>query len=114
MKKIKFFSFVFLVLTITFGGYFYSIVFIKDIRASRAETMGEKYIKNLYAEYSILGKNCQGEDTNNDSYVSCDFRIQVTGASSSDKVIKLQCPTMWKSFTGNTCKESRLDFSANQ
>ena len=83
------------------------MLLIKDMRSSRAETMSQKYVENLYKEYSIVGQNCQGEDTNGDSYVSCDVRIQVGADTTSQRVIMLSCPTMWKSYTGSTCKESR-------
>lgn len=93
-----------------FAAYLGSMIFVKDIRAGRAETMAAKFVTNLYAEYAIIGQNCQGEDTDGDSYVSCDLRIKNT--ENVEKILKLQCPTMWKSFTGNTCKESRLSIEA--
>lgn len=108
--KISTYIFTFLaLLAVIFAGYMYSIILAKDVRASRAEAMGEKYISNLYADFVIAGKNCQGEDTDGDSYVSCDFRIVKQDVV--DKVVKLQCPTLWKSYTGNTCKESRLSIT---
>ncbi len=105
MKKILYFI-IFIILLITiFGGYFGSIIFIKDLRANRAITMSEKYVSGLFSEYHIIGKNCQGEDTNNDSYVSCDIRIVKGEDLATEKVLNLSCPTMWKSFMGSTCKE---------
>ena len=94
-----------LILIILGGGYFGILIVSKDLRSSRAETMSAYYISNLFSEYHIIGKNCQGEDTNNDSYVSCDIRIQKGDDISTEKVINLSCPTMWKSYTGSTCKE---------
>jgi flagellar basal body-associated protein FliL len=108
MKKIFFLLFVIIVVGGGFGGYVYAKIFIKDLRSTRAETMSSKYVANLYTEYQIVGRNCQGEDTNGDSYVSCDIRIQKGSDNTTEKVLNLQCPTMWKSYTGNTCKESRL------
>jgi len=105
MKSLFYFI---LILAIIGGLYFGSVILIKDLRSGRAETMSQKYVENLYKEYSIIGQNCQGEDTNGDSYVSCDIRIQVGNATETSKVLQLSCPTMWKSYTGNTCKESRL------
>ena len=106
MKK---FIFLFILIAgVCFAGYVYSVIFIKDLRSARAETMSAKYVSNLYNEYSIIGQNCQGEDTNNDSYVSCDIRIQIGQDTATQKVLILSCPTMWKSYTGNTCKESRV------
>ena len=108
MKKILFLLLLIVIVGGGFGGYVYAKIFIKDLRAGRAETMAEKYVVNLYSEYQVVGRNCQGEDTNGDSYVSCDLRIQKGGDLNSEKVLNLQCPTMWKSYTGSTCKESRL------
>lgn len=108
MKKILFLLFLVIVVGGGFAAYVYSKIFIKDLRAGRAETMSAKYIANLYSDYQVIGKNCQGEDTNGDSYVSCDVRIMRGSDPLSEKVLNLQCPTMWKSYTGNTCKESRL------
>ena len=101
----KFIIILILLIVVIAGGYFGVLVLVKDLRSSRAETMSEKYIANLFSEYHIIGKNCQGEDTNNDSYVSCDVRIEKGEDVSTEKVINLSCPTMWKSYTGSTCKE---------
>ena len=87
------------------GVYFGSVILVKDIQSSRAITMSEKYVANLYSEYHLIGKNCQGEDTNADTYVSCDVRIQKGEDTSTEKVLNLSCPTLWKSYTGSTCKE---------
>lgn len=97
-----------LVLIILAGGYFGVILLIKDLRSSRAETMAREYVVNLYKEYSIVGLNCQGEDTNGDSYVSCDVRIRAGEDKTTEQVRFLSCPTMWKSFTGSTCKERQV------
>ena len=70
--------------------------------------MTKKYVANLYSEYNILGINCQGEDTDGDSYVSCDVRIRKGEDVSTEQTRYLSCPTLWKSFIGNTCKERPL------
>jgi hypothetical protein len=90
------------------GGYFGSIILLKDIRSSRAETMTQKYVSNLYKEYSIIGLNCQGDDTDGDGYVSCDVRIRIADDKTTEMVRFLSCPTVWKSITGNTCKERQI------
>lgn len=108
MKKIMFLLFLIIIVGGGFAAYIYAKVFIKDMRAGRAETMSEKYVRNLYSEYQVVGHNCQGEDTNGDYYVSCDLRIQKGSDPLTERVLNLQCPTMWKSYTGSTCKESRL------
>jgi hypothetical protein len=78
----------------------------KKVRASFAERAGTAFIERLYAEYTILGQNCQGEDTDGDAYVSCDMRIK--NPSHEERVVHLQCPTIVKSIFGSTCKESRI------
>lgn len=104
MKKGIFLAVSFLVL---FGAvYIGGSMLVRAARASVAQSRGQAYIAKLYAEYAIVGENCQGEDLDNDSYVSCDFRIK--NGLSEERVINLQCPTVWKSFLGDTCKESRL------
>jgi hypothetical protein len=86
--------------------YLASAIGIREVRAHVAQNRGESFIQKLYADYTILGKNCQGEDTDGDSYVSCDFRI--TNTAHDERVVHLQCPDISKSLIGNTCKESRL------
>jgi flagellar basal body-associated protein FliL len=108
MKKILFLLALILILVIVFGGYFGSIILMKNIVSDRAATMSQKYISNLYGEYSIIGLNCQGEDTDGDSYVSCDVRIRKGNDVNTESTRYLSCPTLWKSFTGNTCKERPL------
>lgn len=105
MKKYIILLVLILVLVLIFGGYYGSIVFYKNIQSDRAVTMSEKYVANLYSDYQVIGKNCQGEDTNSDTYISCDIRISKGGDTSTERVLNLSCPTMWKSFTGSTCKE---------
>jgi flagellar basal body-associated protein FliL len=104
----KTFFILLLLIIIIAGGYIGSVLLIKDMRGSRAETMTQKYVANLYKEYSIVGINCQGEDTDGDSYVSCDVRLRIGDDRNTDTVRYLSCPTMWKSFTGSTCKERQI------
>jgi flagellar basal body-associated protein FliL len=113
MKKILLFIVFILILVVIFGGYFGSIVLMKDVVSGRAETMTRKYVANLYSEYSVIGLNCQGEDTDGDTYVSCDVRIRKGDDNSTEQTRYLSCPTIWKSFTGSTCKERPLLPGAN-
>jgi flagellar basal body-associated protein FliL len=105
------FKFIFgliIVLIIVGGGYFGSIIVMKDFVSGRAQTMTEKYIANLYSEYKVVGINCQGEDTDGDTYVSCDVRIRKGDDTTTEQTRYLSCPTLWKSYTGSTCKERPL------
>lgn len=102
MKK---FLFIFLLLLILgAGGYFYSVLFIKDFRATRAEAEGADYINKVYTEYQIVGKDCQGEDTDNNSYVTCGFRIK--NASGTERTVRLECPTVIRGLLGSNCREN--------
>jgi len=92
---------------ILFSVYFY-VFGVKKLQSSMAVSSGESYISKMYSEYSVLGKSCQGEDTDGDTYVSCDFRIK--NPSNAERVLHLQCPTMWKSITGSVCKEYQISF----
>jgi hypothetical protein len=108
MKKYLYLLLLILIIGGGFASYIYSKILLKDIVGGRAETMSAKFVVNLYNEYSIIGKNCQGEDTNSDGYVSCDMRIRKGEDLTTERTLNLQCPTLWKSYTGSTCKESRL------
>lgn len=88
------------------GAYFGASIAVRSTRASVAQWRGEQFIHKLYAEYTVRGMSCQGEDTDADAYVSCDFRIM--SPSSEEKTVHLQCPDIWKALIGNSCKESRL------
>jgi flagellar basal body-associated protein FliL len=112
MKAFFYFILFILFIGLLVAGYIGSIVFMKDLRSGRAETMSGHYVANLFSEYKIIGINCQGEDTNADSYVSCDVRIQKGDDVATEKILNLACPTMWKSYTGNTCKERLLGVSS--
>lgn len=104
MKKAILFILLFLVVfAVVYVG---TSILLRMARARVAQGRGQTFIAKLYAEYAVVGENCQGEDTDNDSYVSCDFRIK--NALSEERVVHLQCPTIWKSILGDTCKESRL------
>jgi hypothetical protein len=87
-------------------GYFGSVNLLNTARVSMADKKGKAFISKLYKEYTILGSSCQGEDTDRDLYVSCDYRI--TNSSGLEKVVHLQCPVISKIFTGASCKESRV------
>ena len=65
-----------------------------------------------------MGKSCQGEDSDNNGYVTCNFRLKSTTQNTdntnnpmSEKTITLQCPTFIKSYMGTSCKE--MGFSIN-
>jgi hypothetical protein len=104
MKKGIFFAL--LIIAVVGGVYFASTYAVRTLRSNVAQWRGDAFVQKLYAEYTILGKSCQSEDTDGDSYVSCDFRIK--NPQSEEKVIHLQCPGIRKTLLGNSCKESRL------
>jgi hypothetical protein len=88
------------------ASYLGSSMLMRQVRADRAQVRGNVFVQKLYAEYTIAGQSCQGEDTDGDNYVSCDYRLK--NPAGEERVIHLQCPTIWKSLIGNSCKESRL------
>ena len=96
-----------LAVVITVGGFYMYYVAGNTLRASRADALGTQFVAKLYSDYTIMGHSCQGEDTNHDGYVTCNFRLK-SPASGDDKVIALQCPTFFKSFMGTSCKEQGL------
>ena len=105
MKKYLYLFIVIAVIVLGILGYIWTLTFMNDVRASRAVTIGHRYITQVYKEYSILGEICQGVDTNGDGYVSCTFRI---GKEGVEKEVNLQCPTFVKSFIGNECKATQM------
>jgi len=94
--------FVLVLLLLSLYSYF---VAGNKLRSWRAENTGSQFVEKIYGDYAIVGKNCQGEDTNNDGYVTCNFRLK---SANSEKVITIQCPTFIKSYLGTSCKEQGL------
>lgn len=103
MKKFLFLIIILSVIGAIIGGYVYSIIFMKDFRAGRAEARGMDYVSKVYTEYAIVGKTCQGEDTDDNSYVTCGFRIK--NPEGIERTVRLECPTIMKGFFGSSCKE---------
>ncbi len=98
-----------LLIALVFYSYF---ILGNQMRSSRGLVMGAKYVANLYADYSVVGKNCQGEDSDNNGYITCNFRLKNNG-DASEKSISLQCPTFIKSFLSTSCKESGMIINQN-
>lgn len=109
MKK-YFLTFIFVVLAL-FGLYSY-FVMGNQLRAWRGVSKSEDFVKNVYGDHSVLGQNCQGEDTNADGYITCNLRLLKNG-DDKEKTITLQCPTFWKSFMGTSCKEQGMLINQN-
>ena len=94
-----------IILIAIIGGVYFYYIGSNSVRSARALSEGEAYVNKMYSEYAIAGKVCQGQDTDGDGYVSCDFRIK---SDTKEDVINLQCPTFISSYLGTSCKESRL------
>ncbi len=113
----KYFYLVLFVALAVAGLYLYFIAG-NQLRSVRGLAKGDEYIAKLYSDYTVVGKNCQGEDTNLDGYVTCNFRLKYTakenmfGGLIPEKTTILQCPTFIKSYRGTSCKES--GFTVNQ
>ena len=103
MKKYFYTLSVILLLVIGFYGYF---VFGNQVRAGRGLSKGNDYAATMYYDYRVMGQSCQGEDTDGNSYVTCNFRLQ--NINGVEKTITLQCPTFWKSFMATSCKEQGI------
>jgi hypothetical protein len=97
--------------TIIFVGFVYTyFIFGNQMRSSRGEVMSEKYIGKMYADYQVLGKSCQGEDSDNNGYITCNARIKQDGTG-TEKTVTLQCPTLIKSYLATSCKEQGIVIS---
>jgi len=105
MKKIMIVS---VLLLITVGVLYSYFILGNQARAARGIVQGEDYTAKMYNDYTIAGKNCQGEDTNGDGYITCNFRLK---NQEKEKTITLQCPTFIKSFLATSCKEQGMVIS---
>jgi hypothetical protein len=76
-----------------------STVGVNKLRSMRGEAQVDNFVGSLYPTQTVVGKVCQGEDTDNDSYVSC--AVTITGR---ENPLSVQCPTIFKSYMGTTCR----------
>jgi hypothetical protein len=102
MKKIKWIFILALVLALVI--FLISTIGVNKLRSMRATSEARTYVSQLYPGYGIDGSVCQGEDTDADSYVSCDLNIS---NGTDNRIINIQCPTIVKSFLGTSCKQTR-------
>jgi hypothetical protein len=104
MKK---YLYIFILSAVIVAGLYGYFVAGNNLRAWRALHTGSTYVEKLYSDYTVLGKNCQGEDSDSNGYVTCNFRLKPVDANntSPEKTITLQCPTFIKSYMGTSCKE---------
>ena len=105
MKKILIIGAVMLLII---GGLYAYFILGNQARAARGINQGESYVSKMYDDYTIAGKNCQGEDANGDGYITCNFRLK---NQENEKTITLQCPTFIKSFLATSCKEQGIVIS---
>lgn len=97
LRKIKWLFILASVLAIVI--FFASTIGVNKLRSLRAEAQVNNFIASLYPTQAVVGKVCQGEDTDNDSYVSC--AVTITGR---ENPLSVQCPTIIKSYMGTTCR----------
>lgn len=95
-------------LVVIIGGLYGYFVLGNQLRAARGISQGEKYASKMYSDYTIAGSNCQGEDSDSDGYITCNFRLK---SAEKEKTITLQCPTVIKSFMATNCKEQGIVIS---
>lgn len=98
--------YVILFLAIVAGGLYMYFVAGNQMRSWRGEQTGTNYIAKLYGDHTVMGSSCQGQDSDGDGYITCNFRIK--SPQNTERTIILQCPTFWKSYMGNSCKENGL------
>ncbi len=111
MKK---YLYILVLLALVVAGLYGYFVAGNNLRSWRAISTGTTYASKLYSDYTILGNSCQGEDSDNNGYVTCNFRLRSVDINnaSPEKTITLQCPTFIKSYMGTSCKE--VGFTINQ
>jgi hypothetical protein len=102
MKK---YLYIIILLALVAAGLYLYFVAGNQLRAWRGGITGSDYAAKLYGDYSVIGQSCQGEDSNDDGYITCNFRLR-SSVSAEEKTLILQCPTFWKSYMGTSCKEN--------
>ena len=107
MKPLKKYPIGIVVIAIVAFIFYAYFILGNQARSMRALTKGGQYVATMYGEYSVLGKSCQGEDTDKNSYVTCNFRLK-NQTLGNEKTITLQCPTFIKSFLATSCKEQGI------
>jgi hypothetical protein len=107
MKTAKTYSFILVVVVIFVIAFYSYFILGNQARSTRALTKGGQYVATMYGDYAVAGKSCQGEDSDNNGYVTCNFRIK-KGEPAQEKTITLQCPTFIKSFLATSCKEQGI------
>jgi hypothetical protein len=100
MKK---YIFLFIILILIGLGLYAYFILGNQMRSVRGLDSGKEYVAKMYSDYSIAGNNCQGEDSNDDGYITCNFRLTVN----------LQCPTFIKSYLATSCKEVGITINQN-
>lgn len=109
MKK---YLFLIIIILLTVAGFYAYYIGGNQIRAERGLVKGSDYILKMYNDYAIAGETCQGEDTNGDSYITCNFRLK-ENTTAVEKTITLQCPTFIKSYLATSCKEVGITLNQN-
>lgn len=107
MKFKKYFAILVMLFIVTAGFYAYFILG-NQARSTRCLQKGKEYAVKMYSDYQIVGENCQGEDSDSNGYVTCNFRLKKSGLPDQEKTITLQCPTFIKSFMATSCKEQGI------
>lgn len=109
MKKILFPIIIIIILMAFIYSYF---ILGNQLRTNRGIEKGRDYVTKMYNDFSIAGENCQGEDSDNNGYITCNFRLKST-ADQNERTITLQCPTFVKSFLATSCKEQGVVINQN-
>ena len=107
MKKMKVYGGAVLVILFVVASFYSYFILGNQARSTRALEKGREYASKMYNDYRVAGENCQGEDTDNNGYVTCNFRLKGT-TNGTERTITLQCPTFIKSFMATSCKEQGI------
>lgn len=107
MKKVKKYLVVVGLLAVIVLFFYSYFILGNQARSMRGLQKGTDYTQKMYSDHEIVGKNCQGEDTDNNGYITCNFRLKQS-VTKEEKTITLQCPTFVKSFLATSCKEQGI------
>ena len=77
-----------IVLALFILGFYAYFILGNQARSTRGIQKGREYAMKMYSDYQIVGENCQGEDSDSNGYVTCNFRLKQSSTSQEKMEIR--------------------------